>query len=113
MDYAALARELGGTLAPAPKAQPQKFNVPTDSGRNVEVDVRFPTAEESTTAAPQPVDMQALAAELGGTISAASQPETTATGLAGAATRGLEWIDLCHVFRPCCSRPSSSRRTRK
>jgi len=89
MDYAALARELGGTLAPAPKAQPQKFNVPTDSGRNVEVDVRFPTAEESTTAAPQPVDMQALAAELGGTISAASQPETTATGLAGAATRGL------------------------
>jgi hypothetical protein len=89
MDYAALARELGGTLAPAPKAQPQKFNVLTDSGRNVEVDVRFPTAEESTTAAPQPVDMQALAAELGGTISAASQPETTATGLAGAATRGL------------------------
>lgn len=64
MDYAALARELGGTLAPAPKAQPQK-------------------------AAPQTVDMQALAAELGGTISAASQPETTATGLAGAATRGL------------------------
>jgi hypothetical protein len=62
MDYAALARELGGTLAPAPKAQPQ---------------------------APQPVDMQALAAELGGTISAPSQPETTATGIAGAATRGL------------------------
>lgn len=89
MDYAALARELGGTLAPSPKAQPQKFVVPTDSGRNVEVDVRFPTAEESTTAAPQPVDMQALASELGGTISAASQPETTATGLAGAATRGF------------------------
>jgi hypothetical protein len=89
MDYAALARELGGTLAPAPKAQPQKFNVLTDSGRNVEVDVRFPTAEESTTAAPQPVDMQALAAELGGTISAPSQPETTVKGLADAATRGL------------------------
>lgn len=89
MDYAALARELGGTLAPAPKAQPQKFNVPTDSGRNVEVDVRFPTAQESTTAAPQPMDMNALAAELGGTISAPSEPSTTATGLAGAATRGL------------------------
>ena len=89
MDYAALARELGGTLAPAPKAQPQKFNVLTDTGRNVEVDVRFPTAEESKTAAPQPMDMKALAAELGGTISAPSEPSTTATGLAGAATRGL------------------------
>jgi hypothetical protein len=89
MDYTALARELGGTLTPAPTAQPQKFNVPTESGRNVEVDVRFPTAEESKTAAPQPVDMQALAAELGGTISPASEPSTTATGLAGAATRGL------------------------
>jgi hypothetical protein len=89
MDYAALARELGGTIAPAPKAQPQTFNVPTDSGRDVEVDVRFPTAEESTTAAPQPMDMQALAAELGGTISAPSQPETTVKGLADAATRGL------------------------
>ena len=89
MDYAALARELGGTLTPATKAQPQKFNVPTESGRNVEVDVRFPTAEESTAAAPQPVDLKALAAELGGTISASSEPSTTATGLAGAATRGL------------------------
>ena len=89
MDYAALARELGGTLTPSPKSQPQKFNVPTDSGRNVEVDVRFPTAQESTTAAPQPVDLKALSAELGGTISAPSQPSTTATGLSGAATRGL------------------------
>ena len=93
MDYAELARELGGTLTPATKAQPQKFNVQTESGRGVEVDVRFPTAEEAaapaSTAAPQPVDIQALAAELGGTISAPSEPSTTATGLAGAATRGL------------------------
>jgi hypothetical protein len=81
MDYAALARELGGTLAPAPKAQPQKFNP--------QIDVRFPTAEESRTKAPQSVDLKALAAELGGTISAPSEPSTTATGLAGAATRGL------------------------
>lgn len=90
MDYAALARELGGTITPATKAQPQKFNVLTDAGQNVEVDVRFPTAEESTApTAPQPVDYKALAAELGGTISAPSEPSTTATGLAGAATRGL------------------------
>ena len=93
MDYAELARELGGTLTPATKAQPQKFNVQTESGRGVEVDVRFPTAEEAAapapTAAPQPVDIQALAAELGGTISAPSEPSTTATGLAGAATRGF------------------------
>lgn len=60
MDYAALAHELGGTLTPATKAQP-----------------------------PQPVDLKALAAELGGTISASAEPSTTATGLAGAATRGL------------------------
>lgn len=81
MDYAALARELGGTLAPAPKAQPQKFNP--------QIDVRFPTAEESKSESPQPVDLKALSAELGGTISAPSEPLTTATGLAGAATRGL------------------------
>jgi hypothetical protein len=91
MDYAALARELGGTLAPAPKAQPQTVfaETPGMSRSGTVVDVRYPTAEESTTAAPQPVDMQALATELGGAISAPSQPETTATGLAGAATRGL------------------------
>ena len=91
MDYAALARELGGTLVPAPKAQPQTViaETPGMSRSGTAVDVRFPTAEESITTAPQPVDLKALAAELGGTISAPSEPSTTATGLAGAATRGL------------------------
>jgi hypothetical protein len=56
------------------------------------VDVRFPTAEESATptAAPQPpTDMAALVAQYGGTVSQPEPPSTTATGLAGAATRGL------------------------
>jgi hypothetical protein len=91
MDYQALARQFGGSVSPA-AAEPQKFSVPTDSGRSVERDVRFPTAEESATptAAPQPpTDMAALVAQYGGTVSQPEPPSTTATGLAGAATRGL------------------------
>jgi hypothetical protein len=69
MDYAALARELGGTLAPAePKALPV-FGSLTQT----------------------PVDLKALSAELGGTISAATPApaETTLQGITGAITRGL------------------------
>lgn len=91
MDYAELARELGGTLTPATKAQPQTViaETPGMSRSGTAVDVRYPTSDESTTPTAQPVDLKALAAELGGTISAPSEPSTTATGLAGAATRGL------------------------
>lgn len=69
MDYAALARELGGTLAPPePKALPV-FGSLTQT----------------------PVDLKALSAELGGTISAATPApaETTLQGITGAITRGL------------------------
>lgn len=69
MDYAALARELGGTLAPPePKALPA-FGSLTQT----------------------PVDLKALSAELGGTISAATPApaETTLQGITGAITRGL------------------------
>jgi hypothetical protein len=91
MDYEALAKQFGGSVSPV-AAEPQKFSVPTSSGTNVEVDVRFPTAEESATptAAPQPpTDMAALVAQYGGTVSQPEPPSTTATGLAGAATRGF------------------------
>jgi hypothetical protein len=39
--------------------------------------------------APTPVDLDALAAQYGGTVVEQPKPSTTATGLAGAATRGL------------------------
>ena len=74
---------------------PQTFNVQTGEGRNVAVDVRFPTAEES--AAPAPQAQRSMPATPGVTPMSPEQwlasqqpaPETTATGLAGAATRGL------------------------
>ena len=77
---------------------PQTFNVQTGEGRNVAVDVRFPTAEESAAPAPQSRSMSAPQPATPGVTPMspeqwlASQqpaPETTATGLAGAATRGL------------------------
>jgi hypothetical protein len=73
---------------------PQTFNVQTDEGRNVAVDVRFPTAEESAAPAPQSRSMPATpgVTPMSPEQWLASQqpaPETTATGLAGAATRGL------------------------
>lgn len=77
------------------KQQPaQSFNVQTGEGRNVEVDVRFPTAEESTAPAPQSRSMPAPpgVTPMSPEEWLASQqpaPSTTATGLAGAATRGL------------------------
>jgi hypothetical protein len=77
------------------KQQPlQTFNVQTGEGRNVEVDVRFPTAEESAAPAPQSRSMPATpgVTPMSPEQWLASQqpaPETTATGLAGAATRGL------------------------
>ena len=77
------------------KQQPaQAFNVQTDEGRNVEVDVRFPTAEESAAPAPQARSMPETpgVTPISPEEWLASQqpaPSTTATGLAGAATRGL------------------------
>lgn len=78
------------------KQQPaQTFNVQTGNGRNVAIDVRFPTAEES--AAPAPQAQRSMPATPGVTPMSPEQwlasqqpaPSTTATGLAGAATRGL------------------------
>lgn len=74
---------------------PQTFNVQTGEGRNVAVDVRFPTAEES--AAPVPQAPQEQPATPGVTPISPEQwlasqqppPPTTVTGVAGAATRGL------------------------
>jgi len=90
----ALAKQFGGTVTPAGA---QVFNVQTDTGKNVAIDVRFPGAE--MTAPPETqleavnvasadgaVDLASLASTFGGTI---KEPPTTATGLAGAATRGL------------------------
>ena len=73
---------------------PQTFNVQTGEGRNVAVDVRFPTAEESAAPAPQSRSMPAIpgVTPMSPEQWLASQqpaPSTTATGLAGAATRGL------------------------
>jgi hypothetical protein len=87
----ALAKQFGGTVAPA---NAQTFNVQTDAGQNVAVDVRFPSAEMTAPPEPQqdrsmpaaPTDVASLAAQFGGTI---TEPPTTVTGLAGAATRGL------------------------
>ena len=84
MDYEALAKQFGGSVAPA-----QTYNVQTEGGKNVAVDVSFPTATQGETKPEQPVDLAALAAQYGGQIEAPAEAETTATGLAGAATRGL------------------------
>lgn len=90
MDYEALAKQFGGSISPAPAAGPQTFNVQTQGGRNVAVDVSFPSATQSeSTKQQQPTDLAALVAQFGGQVQAAPTPETTATGLAGAATRGL------------------------
>jgi hypothetical protein len=78
------------------KQQPaQTFNVQTGEGRNVAVDVSFPTAEQS--AAPAPQAQRSMPVTPGVTPRSPEQwlasqqpaPSTTATGLAGAATRGL------------------------
>lgn len=75
------------------KQQPaQTFSVQTDAGKNVEVDVRFPTAEESASPAPQTQPATPGVTPMSPEQWLASQqppPSTTATGLAGAATRGL------------------------
>ena len=71
---------------------PQTFNVQTGEGKNVAVDVRFPTAEESAAPAPQAQPATPGVTPMSPEQWLASQqpaPETTATGLAGAATRGL------------------------
>lgn len=76
------------------KQNAQKFSVQTEGGKNVEVDVRFPTAEAAPTTtaqAPQPTPgVTAMSPEqwLASTTSAKA-PETTAAGVMGAITRGL------------------------
>jgi|GEM_PF-1447035 len=87
MDYEALAKQFGGSVSPAPT---QTFNVQTEGGKGVAVDVSFPTAQAAPAAQAQsPADLAALAAQFGGQVQQPEQPSTTATGLAGAATRGL------------------------
>ena len=71
---------------------PQTFNVQTGEGRNVAVDVRFPTAQESAAPAPQAQPATPGVTPMSPEQWLASQqpaPSTTVTGLAGAATRGL------------------------
>jgi hypothetical protein len=87
MDYEALAKQFGGSVAPAPT---QTFNVQTEGGKGVAVDVSFPTAQAAPAAQAQPpADLAALAAQFGGQVQQPEQPGTTVSGLAGAATRGL------------------------
>jgi hypothetical protein len=87
MDYEALAKQFGGSVAPAPT---QTFNVQTEGGKGVAVDVSFPTAQAAPAAQAQPpADLAALAAQFGGQAQQPEQPGTTVSGLAGAATRGL------------------------
>ena len=87
MDYEALVKQFGGSVSPAPT---QTFNVQTEGGKGVAVDVSFPTAQAAPAAQSQPpADLAVLAAQFGGQVQQPKQPSTTATGLAGAATRGL------------------------
>ena len=69
MDYEALAKQFGGVVVPGETA----FDIL--GGRN-----------QTQGGQAAPVDLSALAAQYGGTVEV---PSTTATGLAGAATRGL------------------------
>lgn len=69
MDYEALAKQFGGVVVPGETA----FDIL--GGRN-----------QTQGGQAAPVDLSALAAQYGGTVEV---PSTTATGLAGAASRGL------------------------
>ena len=73
------------------KQPPQTFNVQTDAGRNVAVDVSFPTSEQTPQAdvAPQQPAPGVTPASPEQWLASQQTPSTTATGLAGAATRGL------------------------
>jgi len=73
------------------KQPPQTFNVQTDAGRNVAVDVSFPTSEQTPKAdvAPQQPAPGVTPASPEQWLASQQTPSTTATGLAGAATRGL------------------------
>jgi hypothetical protein len=74
------------------KQQPaQTFNVETDGGRNVAVDVSFPSAERAAETAVMEPPAPGVAPMTPEQWLASQQPapSTTATGLAGAATRGL------------------------
>jgi hypothetical protein len=72
--------------------QRQTFIVQTGEGKNVEVGVRFPAAEESAAPAPQAQPATPGVTPMSPEQWLASQqpaPSTTVTGLTGAATRGL------------------------
>ena len=73
------------------KQPPQTFNVQTDAGRNVAVDVSFPTSEQPPQAdvAPQQPAPGVTPVSPEQWLASQQTPSTTATGLAGAATRGL------------------------
>jgi hypothetical protein len=75
------------------KQQPaQTFNVETGAGRNVEVDVSFPTSERASEPQPMATPPTPGVTPVSPEQWLSSQqpaPATTATGLAGAATRGL------------------------
>lgn len=71
MDYEALAKQFGGVLVTPPAPADTAFDIMGGSQRQ---------------AGQNPADLSALAAQYGGVEQV---PSTTATGLAGAATRGL------------------------
>lgn len=74
--------------------EPQRFGVQTAEGKNVEVDVRFPTAEAAPPAqqvAQATPGVTAISPEqwLAAQTASTKAPETTAAGIMGAAARGL------------------------
>jgi hypothetical protein len=85
----AAIRAGGGTAAQ--DAQRQTFNVQTDQGQNVAIDVKFPSGEsaEAMPEAAAQVDRSITPITPPLTGGDRFEPETTVTGLAGAATRGL------------------------
>ena len=90
-DYEALAKQFGGTVEPAPaKAAPMSETVTAVPvpARSV-TPVARPSAAPAPAAASAPVNLNAMVSQFGGEVAAPAPAETTAKGLAGAATRGL------------------------
>ena len=118
MDYEALAKQFGGSVATdqpfrvevagapiyAESAQastikpPEGFQLlpvglvdtkPQGSYYDEKLNAWLTPTGQATQSAEPAKDLATLAAQFGGTVSGPSEPSTTATGLAGAATRGL------------------------